>query len=125
MDVYAYLRHLHQSPRKVRLVVDLIRGSSVAEAIARLRFLKKDAAEPVLKLLRSAIANAEHNFHLDTDDLFVKTITADAGVTTKRFRPRAFGRAAPIRKRTTHVKIVLSDGEEEKTSKPDAGRVDV
>lgn len=109
MDIHASLRHLHQSPRKVRLVVDMIRGRSVVDAATRLAFLKKGAAEPVLKLLNSAIANAAHNFHLAKETLFVKTITADAGVTTKRFRPRAFGRAAPIRKRTTHIMIVLSD----------------
>lgn len=96
------------SPRKVRLVIDVIRGTSVAEAETRLTFLKKGAAEPVLKLLRSAIANATHNFHLQKEDLFVKTITADGGPTIKRARPRAFGRSAPIRKRTTHINIVLA-----------------
>jgi large subunit ribosomal protein L22 len=96
------------APRKVRLVVDLIRGLSVAEAETRLTFLKRDAATPVLKLLRSAIANAEHNFKLDRTTLVVKTITADGGVTMKRFRPRAMGRAAPIRKRTTHVNLILA-----------------
>ncbi len=109
MDVHASLRHLRMSPRKVRLVVDTIRGLSVHAALVRLQFLKKDASEPVQKLLASAIANAEHNFHLSKDALHVKTITADGGAMIKRSRPRAFGRAAPIRKRTTHVNIVLSD----------------
>lgn len=97
------------APRKVRLVIDLIRGKSVGVAVTELTFLRKDAALPVLKLLKSAMANAEHNFKLDASTLRVKTITADGGATIKRFRPRAHGSAAPIRKRTTHINIVLSD----------------
>ncbi len=96
------------SPRKVRLVVNTIRGLSVAAAETRLNFLPKLAAQPVLKLLRSAVANAEHNFKLDKKDLFVRHIVADGGPTLKRFRPRAFGRAAPIRKRTTHISLILA-----------------
>lgn len=96
-------------PRKVRLVIDAIRGLAVSQAEARLQFIKKDAALPVLKLLRSAVANAVHNAHLAKEQLHVKTITADGGPTLKRFRPRAFGRSASIRKRTTHIEIVLSD----------------
>lgn len=109
MDVHANLRHLRMSPRKVRLVVNTIRGLSVAAAETQLNFLPKLAAQPVLKLLNSAIANAEHNFKLDKKDLYVKFIVADGGPTLKRFRPRAFGRAAPIRKRTTHVSLILSN----------------
>jgi large subunit ribosomal protein L22 len=108
MDVHASLRHLRQSPRKVRLVVNTVRGLSVAAAETRLSFLPKQAAKPVLKLLRSAIANAEHNFKLDKQDLYVRHITADGGPTLSRWRPRAFGRAAPIRKRTTHITLILS-----------------
>lgn len=107
-EVHAFLRYLRMSPRKVRLVVDAVRGLPVEAAETKLLFIKKDAALPVLKLLRSAIANAEHNAHLDKKDLIIQKITADGGPTVKRFRPRAFGRAAPIRKRTTHIKIVLS-----------------
>lgn len=109
MDIHASLRSLRMSPRKVRLVIDVIRGLSAAEADTRLTFLNKGAALPVQKLLRSAIANAEHNFKLQRESLFIKTITADGGQTVKRFRPRAFGRGAPIRKRTTHINIVLAD----------------
>jgi large subunit ribosomal protein L22 len=108
MDVHANLRHLRMSPRKVRLVVNTIRGLSVSAAETRLSFLPKLAAQPVLKLLRSAVANAEHNFKLDKKDLFVRHIVADGGPTLKRFRPRAFGRAAPIRKRTTHISLILA-----------------
>jgi len=108
MEVKASLRHLRQSPRKVRLVVNTVRGLSVSAAETRLTFLPKHAAKPVLKLLRSAIANAEHNFKLDKHDLYVRHIVADAGPTLSRWRARAFGRAAPIRKRTTHVTLVLA-----------------
>lgn len=109
MDVHARLRFLRMSPRKVRLVVDVIRGTSVPVAVTNLQFLRKDAARPVLKLLQSAMANAEHNFKLDPSKLRVKSVMADGGPTLKRWRPRAFGRAAPIRKRTTHISLVLSD----------------
>ena len=109
MDVHARLRNLRMSPRKVRLVIDLVRGKAVGPAITQLEFLRKDAALPVLKLLKSAMANAEHNFKLDAGTLRVKTVTADAGPTLKRFRPRAHGSAAPIRKRMTHITLVLSD----------------
>ena len=112
MDVHAFLRSLRISPRKVRLVIDTVRGKSVKEADIRLSLLNKGAALPVLKLLRSAVANAQHNFKLEADSLFVKSITADGGPTLKRSRPRSFGRGAPIRKRTTHLSIVLADRSE-------------
>jgi len=108
MEVHAKLRNLHMSPRKVRLVIDAIRGLNVTDAETRLQFIPKMASGPVLKLLRSAIANAEHNFQQKKEDLFVKTVTADGGPTMKRWRARAFGRAAPIRKRTTHIMLVLA-----------------
>ena len=109
MDVHAFLRSLRVSPRKVRLVIDAVRGKSVKDADIRLSLMNKGAALPVLKLLRSAIANAEHNFKMESSSLYIKSITADGGPTLKRSRPRAFGRAAPIRKRTTHLSIVLAD----------------
>lgn len=109
MDVHAHLRNLRMSPRKVRLVIDMVRGKAVGPAITQLEFLRKDAALPVLKLLRSAMANAEHNFKLDASTLRVKTVTANGGPTLKRYRPRAHGSAAPIRKRTTHITLTLSD----------------
>ncbi|MCI0479481.1 50S ribosomal protein L22 [Candidatus Uhrbacteria bacterium] len=112
MDVHASLRHLRMAPRKVRLVVDLVRGLPVADALQRLAFLRKDAALPVRKLIESAVANAEHNFKLDRSTLVVKTIVADGGATLKRWRPRAHGRAAPIRKRTTHITLVLAPASE-------------
>ena len=99
------------SPRKVRLAADLIRGKDIAFAAATLGFLRRKAARPVLKLLRSAVANAEHNFKLDRNHLFVKVITVDGGPTIKRSMPRAHGRATPIRKRTSHISIILSERE--------------
>ncbi len=108
MDVHAKARYLRLSPRKARLIVDVIRGLSVPAALTQLQFLNKGAALPVLKLLKSAVANAEHNFHLEADDLVVKSIVADGGPILHRWAPRAMGRSAPIRKRTTHVTIVLA-----------------
>ncbi len=102
------------APRKVRLVIDTVRGLPVDEAETRLKFVRQAAGRPVLKLLQSAIANAEHNFKLDRSTLYVKTITADGGPTLKRFRARAMGRAATIRKRTTHINLVL----DERAAKP-------
>ncbi|MEY4744963.1 MAG: hypothetical protein RL272_908 [Candidatus Parcubacteria bacterium] len=107
MEVIAKARHIRMSPKKVRLVVDLIRGMDVDRAAAQLRFYRKDAAGPVLKLLNSAIANAQHNFKLSADDLYVKKATVDGGPVLKRWRARAFGRAAGIKKRSCHITIVL------------------
>ena len=107
MEVKAYAKNIRMSPRKVRLVIDVIRGMDVARAATQLRFLKKDAALPVLKLLNSAVANADHNFQIASETLFVKTIMADGGPVIHRWTPKAFGRSAPIRKRTSHITIVL------------------
>ncbi len=108
MEVKAKARYIRMSPRKVRLVIDVIRGMGIREARTQLQFMKKAAAEPVLKLLNSAVANAQHNFDLNETDLIVKEIMADGGPTLGRWRARAFGRAAPIRKRTTHISITLA-----------------
>ena len=109
MEVTAHLRHLHMSPRKVRLVADLVRGLDIADADAQLAHLPKAAAIPVRKLIRSAVANAEHNAQLTPANLFVEQIVVNQGPTAKRFRARAFGRAAVIRKRTSHVSVVLGE----------------
>lgn len=109
MEVIAKARFIRMSPRKIRLVVNAVRGKGVDQALTQLRFLNKAAALPVSKALASAVANAEHNFQLKRDNLFVKTITADGGPMLKRWRARAFGRAAPILKRTTHISIVLAE----------------
>lgn len=117
MDVNAKLRFLRISPTKVRLVVNAVRGLAIEEAEQQLQFMNKRPAEPVLKLLRSAIANAENNFKLKKDNLFIKKITVDDGPTLKRWRPRAYGRAGEIRKRSSHILLVL--GEKAETLKAD------
>lgn len=109
MKVRAVAKFIRYSPRKTRLVVDVVRGKSVAEAERLLMFMNKKAAEPVLKVIRSAAANAEHNFKLKKDQLVVAEIQANEGFVMKRFRPRAFGRAATLRKRTSHVSVVLEE----------------
>ncbi|MFH1404484.1 MAG: 50S ribosomal protein L22 [Patescibacteria group bacterium] len=107
MEVKAKARYVRMSPRKVRLVIDVVRGMTVDEALTQLKFIKKDAAMPVYKVIASAAANAQHNFKLNKADLIIKEITADGGPVLHRWRPRAFGRAGAIRKRTTHINVVL------------------
>lgn len=109
MEIKAKARYIRMSSRKVKLVIDLIRGKSVKEAEAILAFVNKAAARPVGKLLQSAVANAVNNSKLEKEKLFIKKITADQGPSLKRWRPRAFGRAAPIKKHTCHISIVLED----------------
>jgi len=103
----AIARYIRISSRKVKIVIDLIRGKSVGEARSILEFTPKAASEPVLKLLNSAIANAENNLDYPADTLYVAEVYADQGPTLKRFRPRAQGRASHIRKRTSHITIIL------------------
>src|SRR3989344_7393280 len=106
-EVRAILGDLRMSPRKVRLVTDLIKNKSVARALLQLQFLNKKAARPVLKLVNSAVANARNNFQLNPSSLLVKRIFVDQGISLKRFKPRAQGRALPIEHRTSRVTIVL------------------
>ena len=108
MDVVAHLRHLRIAPRKVRLVIDLVRGLPVDRAIDQLTLLPKRSSLPILKLIKSAVANAEHNFNIDTKTLVVASIQANEGPKLKRWMPKAFGRANPILKRTSHVTVVLT-----------------
>ena len=109
MGPSARLRWLRMSPRKVRLVVDLIRGKRVEEALNLLTFSQKAAARPLVKLLRSAVANADDRGGHDLDKLVVKTAYVDEGPTWRRWLPRAMGRATRIRKRTSHVTLILGD----------------
>lgn len=113
----AKLRFLRMSPRKVRLVADLVRGKRVNDALAQLSFSKKAAARPVRKLIESAVANAVENHKLEREALYIKEIMVDGGPTMKRFRPRAHGRAGMIRKRMSHVQVVLAEKEELKKAK--------
>lgn len=115
--VTAELKNYRQSPRKVRLVADAIRGKKVLDALDILILATQRAAAPLKKLLDSAVANAEHNHGLKIEDLFVEEIRVDEGVTLHRWRARARGRAAPIRKRTSRVKISLNTKEGKKEVK--------
>ncbi len=111
LDVRATARFIPMSPRKVRLVLDLIRGMDAVEAMDLLRFTNKAAARPVYKLVRSAVANAEENFGLSRDDLFVHAIHADDGPTRRWRRFGARGRFKPLLRRTSHITIVLRERE--------------
>ena len=103
----AQVRYLRMTPMKCRRVVDLVRGMPVQEALDQLRFQPQAASEPVAKVIASAAANAEHNKQLDPGSLFISSAYVDEGPTLKRFRPRAQGRAYRIRKRTSHITVVV------------------
>ena len=107
----AKLKFVRVAPRKAQLVADLIRGKGSEEALNILAFTKKAAAKIIIKLMKSAIANAtQKKKNIDVDRLYIKKITVDQGPTMKRFQPRALGRATTIRKRTSHITIVLEEG---------------
>jgi large subunit ribosomal protein L22 len=118
----AVLRHCRSSAYKVRPVLDLIRGKQVAEAAEILQFAERDAATIVGKLLASAVANAENNDGMDPEELYVSACFADEGATMKRWRPRARGRVTRIRKRTSHVTIVVSRLPDERLARARARR---
>lgn len=109
MEATARAKYVRVAPRKLRLVVDLIRGKSVGEALNTLRLVKKGASPLVAKVLRSAVANAETAKGMNPDSLFVKKVFVDEGPTMRRFLPRAMGRATVVRKRTSHITVVLSE----------------
>jgi len=113
--VTAFLKNYRQSPRKVRLIADVIRGKKVADALDILTLNVKRASDPIKKLLESAVANAKHNAGLDIKDLYIKEIRVDEGVTLHRWRARARGRASAINKRTSRIKVAvgLKDEKEE------------
>ncbi len=114
MQAKAEGRYIRISPRKVKQVIDMIRGKAVEEALNLLHFSPKTASGPVEKVLRSAIANLlgqEGGAKVNTEELVIKDIRVNPGPTLKRFRPRAMGRATPIRKRSSHITVVV--GEEE------------
>lgn len=112
MQSKAIAKTVRIAPRKVRLVVDLIRGKKVGEAVAILRLTQRGASPVVEKVLRSAIANAEHNYDMDPDNLVISEAFVDEGATLKRFRPRAQGRASKINKRTSHITVVVTEKKE-------------
>ena len=107
--VTAKLNNFRLAPRKVRAVVNLVKGKNVLKALEQLEFLVRRPAEPVIKLLRSALANAENNFSMVRGNLYIKEFYVDEGVKLKRYRPKAFGRANPIQKKTSHIRLVLAE----------------
>ena len=109
MEIKVQLNNLRIAPRKSRQVVDVIRGKPVAQARVLLEFMVKRAADPVLKLLNSAVASAVRDFKLKESDLYVSKIIVDEGPTLKRMHPMSRGRGYPIMKRTSHITLVLSD----------------
>ncbi|WP_458415194.1 50S ribosomal protein L22 [Schinkia sp. CFF1] len=102
-------RTVRIAPRKARIVIDLIRGKQVGEAIAILRLTQRAASPVIEKVLKSAIANAEHNYEMNVNNLVISQAFVDEGPTLKRFRPRAQGRASAINKRTSHITVVVSE----------------
>ncbi len=112
MEARAIARYIRMSPRKARVVVDLVRGKSVEQARDILRFTNRAAAETVEKVLNSAVANAESQHQMRANQLVVKTAYVNEGPTLKRIRPRAKGSASRIRKRTSHITIVVAPREE-------------
>ena len=127
MMITANLNDYRQSPRKVRLVANLVKGKKVEEAKNSLTFLVKRAAKPLLDLIDSAVANASHNFNISSDQLYVKEFRVDAGVVLKRRMPRSRGMAYPINKRTSHVFVQLDtiDNMPQKKSKVSSKKLKV
>jgi len=109
MEVKATAKTIRHPARKVRIVLDLIRGKDANEALGILKFTPNHAARDIAKVLKSAMANASHNNQLDSSKLYVKECFANEGVTIKRFMPRAKGRATPIMKRTSHITVVVEE----------------
>ena len=109
MEVAAYLKNLRMSPRKVKIVCDALRGKSVGDAVAILMNTPKIAAEPLLKLLKSAVSNAEANHGMNVENLYVSQIFACPGPILKRIMPRAQGRAFRINKRTSHITLAVAE----------------
>ncbi|HZK57004.1 MAG TPA: 50S ribosomal protein L22 [Clostridia bacterium] len=109
MEARATVKHVRIAPRKAQLVANLVRGKKVDEALAILKYTPRGAASVIEKLVKSAVANAENNYNMDVDNLYISEIYANQGTTMRRFRPRAFGRAAAIRKRTSHIGVVLKE----------------
>jgi large subunit ribosomal protein L22 len=109
MEVVARLKYTRIGTQKARLVADLVRGKNVSEALKTLTFLNKKGAVLIKKLIESAVANADQKEVIDIDNLFVKTITVDQAPSFKRFRPRAQGRASQIKKKQSHINLVLDE----------------
>ena len=111
MEARAVAHYIRVSPLKARQVADLVRGKAIKEALGILRYTNKKSAPLINKVLKSAVANAEHNFDMDSDALYVSAIMIDEGPTLKRMRPRAYGRADVKKHRTSHITVVLKERE--------------
>ena len=109
MEAKAVAKYIRISPRKAAQVADLVRGKSVGEAYAILKFTPNKGAAIIEQVLKSAVANAEHNYNMDVDKLYVSTIFVDQGPSLKRFKPRAMGRVDGIMKRTSHITVMVSE----------------
>ena len=109
MEAKAVAKYIRIAPRKVRVVMNLIRGKSIAEAFAILKFTPKAGADVIEKVLKSAVANAENNFDMNVDKLYVSSAYVDQGPTLKRIHPRSRGQAFSILKRTSHVTVIVSE----------------
>lgn len=111
MEARAIARYLRVSPLKARQVADLVRGKDVNEALGILRYTNKKSSPLISKVVKSAVANAEHNYDMDSDELYISEILINEGPTLKRMKPRAYGRADVRRHRTSHITVVLRERE--------------
>ncbi len=109
MEARATAKYIRIAPRKAGQVADVVRGKNVNEALAILKYTPRGAAPVIAKVVKSAMANAENNYNMDVDKLYVAEVFANQGPTMKRFMPRAMGRATTIRKRTSHIEVVLKE----------------
>ncbi len=109
IEARAIARYVRTSPRKAGFICNLVRGKSVKEALAILKYMPDKGAEIILSVVKSAASNAENNFEMNPDKLYISRIAANQGPTLKRFRPRAQGRASAIRKRTSHIEVVVAE----------------
>ncbi|WP_099191143.1 50S ribosomal protein L22 [Tepidibacter mesophilus] len=109
MEARATAKYIRIAPRKAGQVADIVRGKNVNEALAILKYTPRGAAPVIAKVVKSAMANAENNYNMDVDKLYVAEVFANQGPTMKRFMPRAMGRATTIRKRTSHIEVVLKE----------------
>ncbi len=109
MEAIAKAKYVRVAPRKIRLVMDKVRGKSVSDALGTLSLIHKAASPVVAKVIRSAVANAENSKGMEAENLYIKTAYVDEGPTMKRFMPRAMGRATTILKRTSHITVVLGE----------------
>jgi len=111
MEARATAKYIDVSPRKARLVADAVRGQTAKRALAMLEFMPQKSAQHIRKVIQSAVANAENNYSMDVDLLYVSTIFVNEGPTQRRFRPRAHGRVSPLLKRTSHVTAIVAEKE--------------